>query len=221
MIVTVTSFKGGVGKTTTAIHLAAFLQGYAETLLIDADPNRSALGWASRGELPFPVIDEWHPDALNAGFQNIVIDTQARPTQKDLGILAANCHLLVLPTTPDILALDALALTVDYLKSIRSARYRILLTAIPPKPSKAEAEVRSLLEEAQLPVFETGIRRYAVFQKAAVSGLPVYDVKDAKAESAWQDYEAVGREVLQFETASQEAAKLTDPSSDPTDRKIQ
>ena len=49
MIVTVASFKGGVGKTTTAIHLAAFLQGYAETLLIDADPNRSAQSWASRG----------------------------------------------------------------------------------------------------------------------------------------------------------------------------
>jgi chromosome partitioning protein len=197
MIVTVTSFKGGVGKTTTAVHLAAFLQGQAETVLIDADPNRSALGWASRGELPFPVIDEWHPDVLNDTFQHIVIDTQARPTQEDLAMLAANCDLLVLPTTPDILALDALVLTVDYLQSIQSAHYCILLTAIPPKPGKAEAEVRSLLAEAHLPVFTQGIRRYSVFQKAALTGLPVYAVKDAKAEVAWQDYEAVGREILQ------------------------
>ena len=199
MIVTVTSFKGGVGKTTTAIHIAAFLQGHAETLLIDADPNRSALGWASRGELPFPVVDEWHPDGLSAEFQHIVIDTQARPTQDDLVTLAANCNLLILPTTPDVLALEALVLTVNYLKSIQAARYRILLTAIPPKPSKAEEEVRSLLTEAQLPLFQRGIRRYSVFQKAAKEGTAVYDIKDAKAEAAWQDYEAVGQEVLQTE----------------------
>jgi chromosome partitioning protein len=196
MIVTVTSFKGGVGKTTTAVHLAAFLQGHAETLLIDADPNRSALNWAQRGELPFPVTDEWDPTVLQADFQHIVIDTQARPIQSDLQLLATNCHLLVLPTTPDILALDALAMTVDALRHIRAVHYRILLTAIPPKPSKAETEVRSLLSETHLPVFQQGIYRYAVFQKAAMEGLPVYDIKDPKAEVAWHAYEAVGEEIL-------------------------
>lgn len=58
MIVTVASHKGAVGKTTTAVHLAGFLQGKAPTLLIDGDPNRSATGWAKRGKLPFRVIDE-------------------------------------------------------------------------------------------------------------------------------------------------------------------
>lgn len=200
MIVTVTSFKGGVGKTTTAIHLAAFFQGYAKTLLIDADPNRSALRWASRGELPFPVIDEWHTDDLKADFQHIIIDTQARPTQADLEALTTNCNLLVLPTTPDILALDALVLTVGYLQSLQTAQYSILLTAIPPKPSKAEANIRHLLAEAELPLFNHGIRRYVAFQKAAAAGLPVYSVKDPKAESAWQDYEAVGQEILRVVT---------------------
>ncbi len=196
MIITVASFKGGVGKTTTAIHLAAFLQGQGETLLVDADPNRSALGWASRGELPFAVMDEWEAGQNVRPNSNVVIDTQARPTPEDLSALAKTCDLLVLPTTPDILALDALVLTVEYLKKISTEHYRILITAVPPKPSKAGEEVKALLQEAHLPVFEQGVRRLAAFQKAALQGLPVYSVKDPRAEAGWQDYERVGQEIL-------------------------
>ncbi|ASC70324.1 ParA family chromosome partitioning protein [Halomicronema hongdechloris C2206] len=197
MIVTVASFKGGVGKTTTAIHLAAFLQGHAQTLLIDADPNRSALGWASRGQLPFPVVDEWRAAEQPRPYDHVVIDTQARPTAEDLTVLSDSCDLLVLPTTPDILALDALTLTVAHLNAIRVSHYRILLVAIPPHPSKAGAEVRQLLQEAHLSLFQGGIRRYAAFQKAALRGVPVYAVADPKAEEAWQDYQAIGQELLQ------------------------
>ena len=34
------------------------------------------------------------------------------------------------------------------------------------------------------------------FKKAAQAGQAVYDVRDPKAEAAWQDYEAVGQEIL-------------------------
>ena len=47
MIITVTSYKGGVGKTTTAIHLATYLQSLAPTLLVDGDGIRSAPDGAS------------------------------------------------------------------------------------------------------------------------------------------------------------------------------
>ena len=204
MIITVASFKGGVGKTTTAIHLAAYLQGQAETLLIDADPNRSAIGWASRGELPFKVVDEWQAGEQLRPYHYVVIDTQARPTPEDLRALANSCDLLVLPTTPDILALDVLVLTVECLQAIQAEHYRILLTSIPPKPSKAGEEVRAVLKEAKLPLFTTGIRRLAAFQKAALAGTPVYAVKDPRAELGWQDYEAVGQEILRQAEAGKE-----------------
>ena len=198
MIITVASFKGGVGKTTSAIHLTAFLQGQGETVLIDADPNRSALGWASRGDLPFNVVDQWEAEETVNPSSNVVIDTPARPIPEDLSTLAKTCDLLVLPTTPDVLALDALVLTVEYLKTINACHYRILLTSIPPRPSKAGQEVKELLQTANLPIFERGIRRFAAFQKAALQGVPVYTVKDPQAEAGWQDYEKVGNEILQI-----------------------
>ena len=196
MIITVASFKGGVGKTTTAIHLAAFFQGKGKTLLIDADPNRSALGWAGRGELPFVVVDQWQAETQSDAYEHVIIDTQARPTTEDLAALANSCDLLVLPTMPDILSLDALVLTIEYLKSIQTSQYRILITSIPPKPSRAGDEVKKLLKEAGIPTFDIGIGRLAAFQKAAMQGVPVYDVKDQRSEKGWQDYEAVGNEIL-------------------------
>ncbi len=195
MIITIASFKGGVGKTTTAIHLAAYLQTQAATLLIDADPNRSATAWAQRGELPFEMVDEWQP-ARNRRYHHVVIDTQARPMPNELAILTDSCDLLVLPTTPDILALDALALTLEYLQSVGATRYRIVLTIIPPHPSRSGEQVRTMLQEANLPVLSAGVRRFAAFQKAARGGIPVYLVKDPKAEQAWQDYQQVGAELL-------------------------
>ena len=80
MIVTVAAYKGGVGKTTTAIHLACYLQQSAPTLLIDGDDNRSALGWAERGALPCPVIDERQTAMYSRDpkFRHVVIDTAAR-----------------------------------------------------------------------------------------------------------------------------------------------
>ncbi|WOB42652.1 ParA family protein [Thermoleptolyngbya oregonensis NK1-22] len=197
MIITVASFKGGVGKTTAAIHLAAFLQTQGETLLIDADPNRSATGWAKRGSLPYEVVDEWRSPQRVRNFSHVVIDTQARPVQRDLELLTDGCDLLILPTTPDVLAMDALVLTLECLHTIGANRYRIMLNIIPPKPSRDGETVRSLLQESGMPVFAAGVRRLAAFQKAARAGIPVYEVKDPRAADGWQDYISVGEEMLE------------------------
>src|SRR5215210_1318302 len=176
MILTVASFKGGVGKTTTAVHLAAFLQKKSPTLLIDGDPNRSASKWTTRGGLPFKVVDERQSARYARDFDHIVIDTEARPNEEDLRALADGCDLLVIPTTPDALALDALILTVEALEKVGADRYRILLTIIPPRPSRDGEEARQMLKRRGLPVFRGEVRRLVAFQKASLAGVPVYDV---------------------------------------------
>ena len=118
MIITVAGFKGGVGKTTTAVHFAAWMQQRGPTVLVDGDPNRSATTWARRGKLPFKVVDERTAARYAREFEHIVIDTKARPEEEDLRALVEGCDLLIIPSKPDTLSLDALRLTVNTLKAI-------------------------------------------------------------------------------------------------------
>jgi chromosome partitioning protein len=194
VIITVASFKGGVGKTTTAIHLACFFATQGKTLLVDGDPNHSASGWSKRGKLPFKVVDLMQAPMHSRNYEHIVIDTAARPSRDDLQALADGCNLLVLPTTPDALSMDALLQTVDLLHTLGSDRYRILLTIIPPKPRKTGDLAREAM--TGLPLFKHGIRRFAAYEKAALEGKPVYEVSDTNAKIAWREYHTIGQEIL-------------------------
>jgi len=86
--------------------------------------------------------------------------------------------------------------TIAVLRAIGTDRYRILLTMVPPPPSKAGESARAVLEEAGFPLFAGSIRRYTAFQTAADLGVIVSEVKDARAAAGWEDYQKVGVEVM-------------------------
>jgi chromosome partitioning protein len=165
VFITIASYKGGVAKTTTAVHLAAYLQRLAPTLLIDGDPNRSATSWARRGAFPFEIVDEREGAYQARRYQHVVIDTEARPGGADFEALAKGCDLLVIPTVPASLDTDALVLTVQAARNLAAAKYKVLLTKVPPPPETDGRQLRQVLEG------------------------------DPRARRAWRAYEQVGEEV--------------------------
>jgi chromosome partitioning protein len=200
MIISLVSFKGGVGKTTTAIHLAAFLQRRAPTVLVDGDLNRACLGWAQRGQLPFDVIDERQTAKYlrDHTVEHTVIDTGARPAEDDLKVIVNTCDLMVIPTTPNALSLEALLPTVDAVKALGVERFKVLITMIPPYPRRDGEDARTTIDGVELPVFRVSVPRLVAYEKAALHGLPVYDVRDRHAGDAWQVYEQVAKEALKI-----------------------
>jgi chromosome partitioning protein len=196
MIVTVAHNKGGVGKTTVAVHIAALLAERDKTVLLDGDPNRSALAWVARGPgLPFAVEDERKASRVVRQHKHVVIDTEARPNREDLKVLAEGCDLLLIPSFVDALSLQPLGELVSVLRAIGAQNYRIVLNAVPPTGGAADDAV-DLLAADDIPVAKTRIRRFAAYVNAANQGLLVQQTRDKKAKDAWKDFRALGAELL-------------------------
>lgn len=197
MIITIASFKGGVGKTTTALHLAQYLgkrRGSNKVVLLDGDPNRSALSWYERGQhrASFLVMDG---DEEPSVFDHLIIDTPARTDPTELLPLAEASDLLIIPSEISIFSLEATIATVGVLQSLSDDKYRILLTMLPTRGMKRETSAREALKDAGLMVFSSGIKHRAVYQDAALEGVSVGELRGSAATTAWSDYQALGKEI--------------------------
>lgn len=194
MIITVAGFKGGVGKTTTAVHLACYFAKKSDkTLLVDGDPNRSSLSWSKRGTLPFQVCDLMSAAKASRGKEHVIVDTEAHPDEDELEALAEGCDLLVLPSTPDALALEALLATVDNLKNLTS--YGVVLTMVDSRKKGTATQAKETLNRLSIPVFNQMVRRLTAYEKAALAGVPVYEAGDRFGRIAWGEYESLAKEI--------------------------
>jgi chromosome partitioning protein len=187
------SRKGGVGKSTLAIHLAVLAQQAGlRALLLDMDPQRSAAAWWRAREAETPQLAEVAPDALRDvldaartdGVDLAVIDT--RPSiEADAAHVATLSDLILVPTRPAILDLRAILATLDVVKGA-ARRALIVLNACQPARGAGEApltgDARRALAAFGVPVAAVPITNRQVFSASLVAGLTANEVEpDGKA----------------------------------------
>jgi chromosome partitioning protein len=187
MIIGVLNQKGGVGKTTLSVNIAAALaHSGARVLLIDADPQGSALDWsaAREGAPLFSVVGlpraSIHKEIgeIGKGYDHIVIDGPPRVT--DLArsaIMASDVVLIpVQPSPYDIWAADEVVKLIqeasiykENLKSVFVVNRKITNTAI-------GRDVGDALAAYQLPVLAATVTQRVIYAEAAAQGKAVFEI---------------------------------------------
>jgi chromosome partitioning protein len=186
-VIAILNQKGGVGKTTLAVHLAtAIALKKRRVLLLDADPQGSALDWAAarHGEPLFPVTGLPKPSihkelpALGNNYDIVIID--GPPRVYDVArsaIMAADLVLVpVQPSPYDVWAakeiMDLFNEAAVYKPGLQKAfviNRKIANTAI-------GRDVAEALSAYPIPVLETSICQRVAFAESATQGLTVYDL---------------------------------------------
>ena len=168
MILAAVNAKGGTGKSLVALHLAGALHERGQRVcLVDLDDaNATSLDVAAAGRLPFLVTDAagWDQQHQHERWDSIVLDTYARATGS-LDRLARLADLLIVPTACDAASLRVLA---RFLPDVQraGAPYRVLLNAVPARPSRDGARARASLTKGGVPTFQAQVPASAAFRHA-------------------------------------------------------
>lgn len=207
--------KGGVGKSTLAVHLARFLALHGKTVLVDGDPkNRSSYKWLGRwpaeaGPRPMEVATEKSVMRLmDAGMDYLVVDTTAGASADEFNDLAEAANLMIVPINPEMMSVESTVEIAPLLRGIAGNKVVLALTKIPHTAARRAAEVRAIVaNDIQLPMARAEIRLFTAYQHAATLGCTVKELPDLMAGQersvvAWSDIEAFGKEMMARVTAT-------------------
>ena len=198
-VISLTSFKGGVGKSTLAVNLAGALALNASTILVDEDPLQSCYHWANQnGGLPMPVVLPHAVSNVDLGASRyLLVDTEGRPKLEDLSELVSSSAWTLVPCVTSGLEIDGTLRLVGALRSAGTEleKVKVVITKAPPVGTVGQ-QARDALREAGIPVANSVLRSYVAHQKAAELGVLVRNVPDPRASQAWADVLELAMEVV-------------------------
>jgi chromosome partitioning protein len=205
--IAIISQKGGAGKTTLALHLAAAAQDTGRVaLIIDTDPQATASQWAAwRQDLPPEVIDSPPPRlapkieaAKKQGADFIVIDT---PPHADSAARAAVevADLVLIPCRPSAFDLSAIQTTVKLVQLLRKPAF-VVFNAGSPNAPRVYQEAGELVKGFGAPPCPVRIPDRAAYRHASGAGQTVmeYDPVGKAADDIRQLYMWTCRQVDPF-----------------------
>jgi chromosome partitioning protein len=203
-ILVVLNGKGGVGKTTTAINLAAAFSEKSRVLLVDADPQGSATWWVeqSQNSMGFDLVQETNPGLLGdlrkiKDYELVVVDTPPALSSKALAAVVTAADYLILPTPPAPLDLAVLIETIKKVVMPIGVAHRVLLTRVDPRSIREAQEAQKTLIKLGIPTCKTFVRAYKAHERAALEGMPITQWRGKSALEAQADYRRVIDEIHQ------------------------